>query len=223
MKTSHVLTAAIVAGAIGSVAEPNSASADTIAANQWYGGQFSSPAPAPLAGGVYTSLGTDGPSAPAGFANAVTAPASPWVITLTHPGTLTVVDIQASGDQFQLFDNGVAMTPAASPFTGAGQNPGQAALPGGLTSAPTAGAYVGADINAALGNADFSSGTFQLSLGVNSITGTWLAGPNANGSGDFDFIASSVPEPSTWAMMVLGFAGLGFAGYRKSRLRLSKA
>jgi hypothetical protein len=28
---------------------------------------------------------------------------------------------------------------------------------------------------------------------------------------------SSVPEPSTWAMLVLGFAGLGFAGYRKTR------
>ena len=27
----------------------------------------------------------------------------------------------------------------------------------------------------------------------------------------------AVPEPSTWAMMVLGFAGLGFAGYRKAR------
>ena len=27
----------------------------------------------------------------------------------------------------------------------------------------------------------------------------------------------NVPEPSTWAMMILGFAGLGFAGYRKSR------
>ena len=25
------------------------------------------------------------------------------------------------------------------------------------------------------------------------------------------------PEPSTWAMMVLGFVGLGFAGYRKGR------
>ena len=28
---------------------------------------------------------------------------------------------------------------------------------------------------------------------------------------------SPVPEPSTWAMMLLGFAGLGFAGYRASR------
>ena len=29
-------------------------------------------------------------------------------------------------------------------------------------------------------------------------------------------IASSVPEPSTWAMMLLGFAGLGFYAYRRS-------
>jgi hypothetical protein len=26
---------------------------------------------------------------------------------------------------------------------------------------------------------------------------------------------SRVPEPSTWVMMLLGFAGLGFAGYRQ--------
>jgi hypothetical protein len=26
-----------------------------------------------------------------------------------------------------------------------------------------------------------------------------------------------VPEPSTWAMMLLGFAGIGFAGYRKAK------
>ena len=30
-------------------------------------------------------------------------------------------------------------------------------------------------------------------------------------------VAASTPEPSTWAMMILGFAGLGFAGYRASR------
>ena len=27
----------------------------------------------------------------------------------------------------------------------------------------------------------------------------------------------AVPEPSTWAMMLLGFAGLGYAGFRKAR------
>jgi hypothetical protein len=28
---------------------------------------------------------------------------------------------------------------------------------------------------------------------------------------------SVVPETSTWAMMLLGFVGLGFAGYRKAK------
>jgi len=30
---------------------------------------------------------------------------------------------------------------------------------------------------------------------------------------------AAVPEVSTWAMMLVGFAGLGFAGYRRSRKR----
>jgi hypothetical protein len=30
-------------------------------------------------------------------------------------------------------------------------------------------------------------------------------------------LTSSVPEPSTWAMMLLGFAGLGFVGYRRTK------
>ena len=29
--------------------------------------------------------------------------------------------------------------------------------------------------------------------------------------------ACAVPEPSTWAMLLLGFAGLGFVGYRQTR------
>jgi hypothetical protein len=42
----------------------------------------------------------------------------------------------------------------------------------------------------------------------------------ADGSGGFGFdlaVGGAVPEPSTWAMMLLGFAGLGYVGYRKAR------
>jgi hypothetical protein len=47
-------------------------------------------------------------------------------------------------------------------------------------------------------------------------------GPNIDltivtyGSGDFA-IGGAVPETSTWAMMLAGFAGLGYAGYRRAR------
>lgn len=33
------------------------------------------------------------------------------------------------------------------------------------------------------------------------------------------FVGTPVPEPATWAMMIAGFAGLGFLGYRTSRQR----
>ncbi len=33
----------------------------------------------------------------------------------------------------------------------------------------------------------------------------------------FEFsLGSPVPEPSTWAMMALGFAGLGYAAFRRN-------
>jgi PEP-CTERM motif len=40
---------------------------------------------------------------------------------------------------------------------------------------------------------------------------------NAENTVSFDFSAFVVPEPSTWAMLLLGFAGLGFVGYRQTR------
>ncbi len=44
----------------------------------------------------------------------------------------------------------------------------------------------------------------------------FTAGPNGESNGLFGSL-TAVPEPSTWAMMLAGFAGLGFAGYRRAR------
>ena len=83
----------------------------------------------------------------------------------------------------------------------------------------------------------FSNGTV-LSPPFPNSTETTFNGPPGIGAGDsttlgvgFSIPASavgpqtfevvltpsvaSVPEPSTWAMMLLGFAGLGFTGYRR--------
>ena len=43
---------------------------------------------------------------------------------------------------------------------------------------------------------------------VSNVLGTY--------SGNFNFAVAPVPEPATWAMMLLGFAGIGFA-MRRSR------
>ena len=42
-----------------------------------------------------------------------------------------------------------------------------------------------------------------------------VGGVDPNSDGPYELIVRvAAPEPSTWAMMLLGFAGLGFAGYR---------
>ena len=45
--------------------------------------------------------------------------------------------------------------------------------------------------------------------------------PLATGVGPIHVDAVAVPEPTTWAMMLLGFAGLGFAGRRRARAALA--
>jgi hypothetical protein len=43
-----------------------------------------------------------------------------------------------------------------------------------------------------------------------------VSDPNSANFGATGSPSPTVPEPATWAMMLLGFAGLGFAGYRKA-------
>jgi hypothetical protein len=64
--------------------------------------------------------------------------------------------------------------------------------------------------------ATYTGQTFS-SLGLTPGVYEWKWGPGANQTFTLDIAAGAVPEPSTWAMMALGFAGLGLVGYRKTR------
>ena len=46
-----------------------------------------------------------------------------------------------------------------------------------------------------------------------------LYGSISQGFGTSQGFVVGTPEPSTYAMMVIGFAGLGFAGYRKTKAK----
>lgn len=80
---------------------------------------------------------------------------------------------------------------------------------------------------------DFHGLTFQLPhgteenlfapFGVNSlpsdiyvVLGTTSSGSEFSGTVEFA-LSAAVPEPSTWAMLLIGFAGIGFLGYRRRR------
>lgn len=77
--------------------------------------------------------------------------------------------------------------------------------------------------------AGFSGGVSNFEvLGINPISGLNAFDPGAfvteltfvsagSFTGEMDPIIASVPEPSTWAMMILGFAGIGFIRYRRLR------
>jgi hypothetical protein len=69
--------------------------------------------------------------------------------------------------------------------------------------------------------ANFAIGTWVILEADGSVSDVIKTFNNANGEAELWFSSDpsllAVPEPSTWAMMLVGFAGLGYAGYRVSR------
>jgi hypothetical protein len=66
-----------------------------------------------------------------------------------------------------------------------------------------------AALNNAIGNGLFSIGVTKELREISSSSG-------ANGNQQLVLdVSPSVPEPSTWAMLILGFAGVGFMAYRR--------
>jgi hypothetical protein len=172
-----ILCAGAAAATLGVMSAP--AHADNITTGTWYAFGFT----------------TTGGALGAGFAagtspNGVLAPSAPWTITLSAPARLTVTDVEASGDQFTLYDNGQLL---------------------GTTSTPVLfGNFVGECISCALSDGtDFSHGSFTLSAGVNVITGVYDGATATPGDGDFE--VTGVPEPASWALILIGVSGLGVA------------
>lgn len=73
---------------------------------------------------------------------------------------------------------------------------------------------IGGTSGSGLFGAAYVTDPFSLQLPA-GVTATF-----ASGSTEF---SSAVPETSTWAMLLLGFAGLGFLGYRRTTNRLPGA
>jgi hypothetical protein len=69
------------------------------------------------------------------------------------------------------------------------------------------------------------TGTRQESLAAAQSPGIGtLSGDSLTGQVTYNYTPAAVPEPSTWAMMLVGFAGLGYAlGRRKPARRSVKA
>lgn len=90
------------------------------------------------------------------------------------------------------------------------------------------GAESGFPINGGLSSAGLSNWSSSAHVGFSGLDTSKWNGINLNGEveGDFVTIVSAetagggtggVPEPSTWVMMLAGFAGLAYAAHRKSR------
>ncbi len=133
---------------------------------------------------------------------------------VAHPGSYTSEQV-AAAIQIAIWDieYGPPLLPpntfTYSPFLG---SPIDTAPPG---TSGLVGEYLA---NVGTGNPWDEYFGFGVFAATGNQTLLWAPEP-----GITPFIA--IPEPSTWAMMLVGFAGLGFAGYRrvKAKAALAKA
>jgi len=125
-----------------------------------------------------------------------------------------------------LVNFGFTTAPTLLNITGTGMNfylnPNN--FPGGFTVNACAGPSGNNTCDAANGQADLFSGTFELTFagGTSSITlanfvDRYASLTQLNGISGEGTPVGGVPEPATWAMMLLGFGGIGMAMRRSRR------
>ena len=80
----------------------------------------------------------------------------------------------------------------------------------------TIGNYAAGDVTTADGITQYHVGTTNYN-DVTYANGSWKTGPSANILMQLNGSVAAVPEASTWAMMILGFATIGFETRRRKR------
>ncbi|MBC2735133.1 MAG: PEP-CTERM sorting domain-containing protein [Desulfobacteraceae bacterium] len=111
--------------------------------------------------------------------------------TISTSAYLTVTDAFLSGDQFYV--SGL-----------------------GYTSAPTSlSDDIGGDYDAAAADDRWSTGSWLLTAGIYSISGTANISPFGGGGGAIRVDTAPVPEPGTIVLMGLGLVGLAGMGRKK--------
>jgi hypothetical protein len=89
---------------------------------------------------------------------------------------------------------------------------------GNTVVATISGADVAPPLAANGGQTDYASNGYILISALPQFDRVVAA--SSSNSFEFDNVAagtSAVPEPSTWAMLLIGFAGIGYAGFRRSK------
>jgi hypothetical protein len=93
-----------------------------------------------------------------------------------------------------------------------------------FSGVPGSGSWIASDTPTKVGSTWFAS--IGDGTGIKEPAGFYyveLTGNAGRGVSPGVSFSASVPETSTWAMLTLGFAGLGFAGFRARRTAISIA
>jgi hypothetical protein len=153
----------------------------------------------------------------------------PFTTTENLTGTISFAAPLAANLTLNPFRTSNVAQPVAFSFTAGPETLTSASFSPNFTSfefaTDNAGNITGWDIVIGLGGGgqiNIDNGLFGV--GDQAAVGAFFTGPkdpsNASGgnnlAGKFE-IAAAVPEPSTWAMMILGFCGLGVLTYRRKQ------
>ena len=161
---------------------------------------------------------------------------SRWATSATFGGALALLaalaspgsaraDVTEVFNLFGEFDNGSTLSGTLTVDTTAGSATAINAFADGFEFKTITGQSSGLEYTV---NADTAGNAAQLSLvfGVHSLVGyggsslspdTTLNGISLKGGGANPSESSPVPEPSTWALIIVGFAGVGLVSARHAR------